>query len=221
MSVQEIAQLLLNYTPFLLLGMGVLLLLLKGNFTQPEDLPSKSHGGIFALFFLVCVIIPTGYLGWGYYQAYFPDYKYDEVASSVTFHVYQPSYLPDGVQLESRYSILEQNQMFEGLPSVRVMYGNGIEHLTQGDKRLIAITQSQVPAQFELKTYLDSTVAKEGVNFTEITLANFPNTNAVIQSGSIVNAVWVLTNDGVLISFVSPITRTPTEELVKMADSLR
>lgn len=223
-ELTNIAQL-LQELPLFYVGVGVLFVLLfvtKNNFTQPANIPQKDHTSILALFTFFFAIIPAVYFGWGFYQAYFPDLKYDEVAGSVDFHVYQPQYLPPKIQQASAFHQRE-NADFDTSPTIRTHYGKNISQLIADEKsQIIVIDQSKTPTPFSLLAFIESRTeeSESQVTIDPIQIPSFPNTPAYLVTNSIVSTVWMHTNDGVLISVTSQTLRTPTEELIKIAESL-
>ena len=225
MEIINIFQL-LQRLPLFYLGFGLLflfLLITKNNFTQPPNIPHKSHTSFFAVFSFLFAIIPAVYFGWGFYQAYFPDYQYEKTSLKVDFHIYEPTYLPNKVKQGTIFRISEK-PLFSESPTVSVAYGTSMKDaLTEQNNQMIVMMQSKVPASFVLLPYIDQrdeTSVPLTKPPTAISITSFPGTSAYLVQQELINQVWLLTKDNVLIVLTSPIRSTPAEELIKIAESL-
>ena len=224
LEIASIAQLLQKLPLFYggMIALLVLLILTRKNFTQPENIPQKNKSGLLALFIFVFGVVPATYLGWGFYQAYNPDYKYAEIASSVDFHLYQPRYIPPKLEQETAFHQLD-SPLFDSSPTIRVHYGKSITQMTKDNQgQIIVVDQSKTPVPFSLFTYVETRAEKveEQSRIEPVKIASFPNVPAYLLTNSIISTLWLHTNDGVLISIVSPTAKTPVEELIKIAESL-
>lgn len=216
----------LQHIPSLFLGIGslfILLLLTRGNFAQPPNIPHKDHTSIMALFTFFFAIVPLIFFSWGFYQAYFPDYKYDELSSQLDFHLYQPSYLPSNVRQETAYATTDK-PLFPDSPTANAIFATSMKDtFSEPNNQFIVVMQSKAPANFALLPFIeqrDETSAPLTETPTAITIVSFPNTQAYLVQQELINQVWLLTKDNVLIVLTSPIRSTSAEELIKIAESL-
>ncbi len=217
---------LLQHLPLLHLGVGVifvLLLITKNNFSQPLNIPHNSHTSFFLVFTFLFAVVPLVYFGWGFYQAYFPDYRYEQIASQLDSHLYRPNYLPSGVVQETPFTISDK-PLFPNSPTVNVVFATRIEDtISEPNNQFIIVMQSKAPADFSLLPYIqqrDETSAPLTTTPKEITIASFPGTMAYLVQQELINQVWLLTKDNVLIVLSSPIKSTSAEELIKIVESL-
>lgn len=215
----------LQQLPLFYIGIGLLFILLlftKNNFSQPPALPHKSHSSILAIFTFLFAILPAGYFGWSFYQLYFPDFKYEEVSATVDFHIFQPKYLPPQIQQQTTFHQTEVPE-FNTSPTIRVYYGKNISQLiADKQSQVIVIDQSKTPTPFSFILLLENRTKEmeSQVKIAPIQITSFPNAPAYLVSNQIVTSIWIHTNDGVLISITSQTARTPTDELIKIAESL-
>ncbi len=217
---------LLQHLPLLHLGIGVMFILLirtKNNFSQPSNIPYNSHASIFAVFTFLFAVIPLVYFGWGFYHAYFPDYKYDEILAQVNFHVYRPNYLPNQVQQGTQFTITGQS-LFPESPTVHSVYATALDIVEKDqENKLIFLMQSKAPTNFSLLPYIenrDESSAPLTDTPTTISITSFPGTSSYVVHQELITQLYLLTNDNVLIVLTSPKDSTSVEELVKMAESL-
>ena len=224
-EILTIFQLIKHIAP-LYLGIGglfILLLITRGNFNQPSNLTHKSYTPLFVVFIFLFAVIPTVYFGWGFYQAYHPDYKYDAIASELNFHIYQPSYLPNNVQQETAYATTDK-PLFTDSPTVNAVFATRMKDtFSETNNQLIILMQSKAPSDFALLPYIeqrDETSAPLIEIPTAISITSFPGTTAYLVQQELLNQVWLLTKDNVLIVLTSPVKSTSAEELTKIIESL-
>lgn len=170
------------------------------------------------LAFLVTVGVNGLVLGVAYYKAYHPEFDYDKVSSQVAFHMYQPTFLPIGVNQVSKFYTIDAADFGDGGTAVRAAYDLPLVEVAQGAKsNLIILNQTQVKAKFDIPKYVSTKVSTK-VEIKPIKLPNFAGKSAYLQTGGIAKILYVLMPDGVLVSLAS--VRATEEDLIEMANSL-
>lgn len=176
---------------------------------------------IFLVTVTMIVLVVNSYVfGVAYFKAYNPDFEYDKVSKKVNYYIYRPSILPESVEQVSKYYLLDKE--FAGSTNaVRTAYDISVSSMIRGKKSsLTVITQTEVNDSFDIKNYILSAYA--GMNYPiiqPISLLNFSNRQAYLQTGGLAKTVYVLTTNNVLVSIAS--VRETEDNLIKIADSLR
>jgi len=199
----------------------LLLLLVKKNCALPIELPTSTHTKLLTIYVILFGLLPALALGWGYFQAYFPNYKYAEMTSEIDFYLYQPEYLPPNFSQITAYHFAKTATL-DTPNTVRAHYGTPLSTNAEKTRRMFVMDQSKIPTPFSLISYADSRMLEMGqdAQLEPVTLQSFPNAPAFILSNSLLSTIMLQTNDGVLISVTSIQTNLSQEELVKVSDSL-
>lgn len=212
MSLNEII------TPIFWIAIFILLLVSKKYFVFPNERLSKKAMFLLVIVTILVFVVNGSIIGFAYYKAYNPDYEYEKISGQVSYHIYRPSYLPPGIEQNSKFYIEEE---FAGNTwAVRSAYNIPISQVAISEKsNLTVITQTQVDDLFDAKE--DVLSRYQGDNppiFESIVLPNFPNKQAYFQTGGFAKVLHVVAMDNVYISIASP--RETEENLQKMGDSL-
>ncbi|MBU3942188.1 MAG: hypothetical protein KKF74_04725 [Nanoarchaeota archaeon] len=202
------------------IALFIFLFVSKKNFTLPDTKLSKKTVIFLVLVSIFVLGINISIFGVAYFKAYHPNYEYDKISQQTSYHVYQPSYLPPGIEQASKFYV-EKKEFAGNKSSVRSAYDIPISSIAKGLKPIITvITQTQVDSSFDIKNYVLSTYKGDNPpNIQPITLPNFPNRQAYLQTGGFAKTVYVIATDNVFISIASP--KETEENLQKIANSLR
>jgi len=207
-------------TPIFWIALFVFMLVSKKNFTLPDTKLSKKATIFLVIVSIIVFVVNVSILGVAYYKAYYPNYEYDKISKQVSYHVYQPTYLPQGIEQTTKY-YLEEKEFAGNKGFIRSAYDIPISSMAKGQKPVLTvITQTQVDPSFDINNYVLSTYKGDNPpNMQPIILPNFPNRQAYLQTGGLAKIVYVIAPDNVLISIASP--KETEDNLQKIADSLK
>lgn len=214
MSITDILNLLL------IISILICLLVSRNKFSFSDPALSKKSKTLLIAISSLILLPNIIYLGFAYYQTYYPNYDYEKTSKLVDYHIYKPSYLPSGIVIDSKYYIYEK-EFYGTTNAVRTAFGTPPEVAIKGIDHggPIVITQTKVSGNFDLKRDVIDKVTSSNVKIIPITLASIPIQRAFMQTGGPVNLIFILTNDNVFISIGG--VKISEDELQKVANSLR
>jgi len=204
---------------------AIILIIKKNKFpdSKPTSKQQKIVLKIFGLLSLSLISITT----FKYYKALNPDYKYQEAQEKTDYHVYAPTYLPEGIKYESIFYTPEKGLLNKS-NSTRLTLGIGLEKTLnsvnkENNFKIIILNQVGVESSFNLKGF-GETLFGNNSSIKEISLPEakeneaylIRDTREKIQSKNLI----FITKDNVLIQLTSGGSEVKEEDLISIAKGL-
>lgn len=207
----------------LLLLVGLILLIIFKNKFAFSDAPLSLTARVVIAIVAIMTIFPSAaYYLYAYNLAQNPNFKHAEITEQVGYHVYFPTYIPDGRQQESVFHVDEEK--FAGQPSaVRTTFSYPLMEGIKKDKTgLIVLLQTQVDENFKLEEHLNETITNNpNVDYSlePIVLVGYEDRPAYTLTASFLSQVYLQTEDNVVVAALAP--KEPVQNLVRMIGSVR
>lgn len=202
----------------------VLLIVAKKYFVVDTSNSKPVRKKLLITYILLFGLLPLLLVASSVYKMYFPDYRYEEMTEQASIYLYQPTYLPPGVQQETSFYLADY-PLIEGAITVRTVYNGEFDYQKSGDTSSkigpIVINQSALSPTFELSSVVEEFRETNPENSTVTPMENvsIPKATGVITSNDFVTSIWIQTETS-LVQIISPNQRTPMEEMTKIAQSL-
>lgn len=200
----------------------ILLLINKSKFVYEDKPFTKKQKFVFISIFLVTILLNIGYFTYVYNKAYHPDNGYSEAVKKVNFHIYRPTYIPEG-HIQNTKFVARENGLSDKGSYVRYTYNYPLQDILNDKDSALIITQSKVdffPSIENLENYIDEKTSFK--NYSEVKLDNWMNTPAILVRGDSQNKdpihIAAVTPDKVLILVTS--SSLETDEIIRIIDSM-
>lgn len=184
-----------------------------------ENTSISGKSKIFLAIITIVLIVPTiSILTYGYLQANDKNYGYSNAQSKVGYHLYQPSYIPQGLV---PLSFSNGKEMADKNNAVLIVYAPPINRKAEPENiptPLVLFTQVQVDESFDLNAYISSKY-KNTYSTKQVPLAKSKNQQAVYLEKKATKVLMFVTNDNVLIHLTA--INISLEDLMQMAESLK
>lgn len=205
----------------------VFLFVFRKKFTQPEQQLSRVTKIVLSIFSIVIIFVFSSSIFSVFRMANYPDYKQDLAQKQAQFHLYLPSYLPQGMQQRTIYRVVNDPKsiLIPGGPTISWAYGMPLSLKLDANSPIITIKEAKVDTSFNLKDFIttqEKTSTSSG-NFIETKLSTFSGQAMLretkLTSGKIFGPViYILSSDNVLIFVTSNIS---TSETLNVVESLK
>lgn len=205
----------------------ILLFVFRKKFTQPEQQLSRLTKIILSIVSVVVIFIFSSSIFSIIRMVNYPDYKLDLAQKQIQFHLYLPTYLPQGMQQRTIFRVLKdpKSVLSPGSPTISWAYGMPISLKLDANSPILTIEESRVDPSFNLKSFLSTPekISTSSGDFVETKLTTFSGQAMLREtkftSGKIFGPViYVLSSDNVLISINSNIS---TNETLKFVEYLK
>ncbi len=204
---------------FLLVIISVLILVISfKKFTFQND-PLVKKARLFLVFLILILVIPTiSLISINLFKVQEKDYGYETAMTAVSYHIYKPSIVPNGIDYASDFTL---NEELAGKNNgVLVVFDIPVEKQMSGeDPKAIFVRQVGVEPGFAIADFAATYV--ENSSFEQISIVNAYNGIGYVAQkplgSSSLNSVIFLTNDSTLITIMS--LKATSEELRRFAES--
>lgn len=208
-----------NYVVLTVVTIAVItLIIFFKNFAFEGRSLQKKSKVLLSLFFLVIAIPTILYSFYMYYQAHYNNYDYDTIQKAIPFHVYTPTYLPEGRSFETVFYIPKKGVLPKE-KTVQVDVNYSIKDIMNGKKSgLISLKQSSIDTAFDYQKFITD-YRKEIPDMKKIILTVAKGNNAVIKQKKDAKYIIFVSKSNTLI--IISAFYIDNKELLKFANSLK
>lgn len=199
----------------------------KDLFTNPPTTLKTGAKMVLIVIGLV-ILIPTGGETYVFiHNSLYPDTKYSQIRKEVGFNIYQPLYLPSGIEINSQYFIDENNSLKMSNPTVKVAFDIPMKKLLAGSKsETIMLNQSFITDDFDLASYVSRQNPNDSPQKAEILTAVNKSGYAVepapkTGSSLAIKSLYFVTPTNIFINLATISPQISVQDLIKIANSLK
>lgn len=222
----EQSSIILGSAPNLMIYLGILVASIVGFVLFKRFFEEKKVKVNKVVWVLIAGLFGVGFLNVGswtlnaYREAGSYEYRVDEVSKRMGFLVYQPIYIPVGLE-KTAFSLTKPEQRILEKETARMKIQMNTHDSILGKTGFVIVQQAEVGGNFDLKQYIDNLKVKSLKSlFQEVKVAGKA---AYLQypfyPSEEIKGLYFLVDEEVLVKFSS--SEIAAEELLKIAESMQ